>query len=231
MAGRNVEPNSDLIRYIAALEKRVQALERSRQLGNSTVDVGTFKVLSDGVVLMTVGDLGGTSAQGFAFWYPSGGAALALSGADPVIQIWDQSGQEVISTDVASNKGLARPYIPYTVMNTADIYTPPLSTTDSDPVALATLLGLKQHPRIRFFILIQNPAGTTSESRIYDAQRSMTLSTLSHADGFYGYVTHTVTVDPDASYTSLLQLDVQFLRTSGSGTPRMAIAHAYGVQS
>lgn len=231
--GRNISNPDDLLTHVVNLERRLTALERSRQLGNSSVDAGTFYIRSEGQLVFSAGDVGGVgSEKGYVFWYPNGGAQMALYGADPLWAVWDQDGNMVLSTDTASNFGLGRPYIPFVPVDTSSVYTPRLTTTDSDFTAVQTIFGFKQHPKVQLMVLVQNPGGTVSESRLSEPGTGNVLSgPTTHADGFYGYIYHTGSIDPGLGFGGLVQLDLEFRRVSGAGTPRLEIMLAYGKQS
>lgn len=139
--------DGDTIRRLERLERRLTEIESGRRLedasigarglrlfgggsitvddgGGVTIDGGRFDLLSDNVSVVYFGPviLGGESGAGFIFSYDDGTPVFFMGGApgDQVFSFWDQSGHEVLTSDSVSRTGLARPYLQYRLVPSAD---------------------------------------------------------------------------------------------------------------
>lgn len=242
----NTSPNvvDALFERIEALESIVRTLATARRIGDTAIDGGSLTVRGgslvaediDGSQLLYIGQgaVSGVPGSEQAFMRLSranGKPFFVMTGANADRQYWlwhDSSGNPLMGDDIVSGQGLARPYLPYAAVPTRDIVTPPESTTSATFTALWTLLGRKQHPRLHCWLYATADAGTVGEFRIVDPQTGEAIAGPV-TTGSAPYLD--LIGELPGAHMSSLKLDVEARRTSGTGTVRVQVLYAYGIQS
>ncbi len=235
----------DLLSYIAVLEKRLSALEVGSRGQLTSIDTGAL-IVKGGIfrvhqtktseILFQIGpDIGENLQPGFAFRYPQTGTfSFVQFGDNPdgtqFVGIYDMSGNIVCSTDGVSRQGLATPWIPITGYRTADIISPPDSTTSATFANFFEPQPYKQHPLIDVSVITYSSVGTTGEIRMFNASSNTVLGatqTIPANDNSF----RLFDVALDGGHLSYRDLRIQFRRTSGTGTVQALHLATYGIQS
>lgn len=234
----------DLLKYVRELEKRIEKLERAPRAVNSSVDSGTFTIVSPdtGLVVALFGQLpvdynrlDGTPQSGLLFFREDGSLAAILGDLNPTIppfkqswQVLDRGGNIVFADDTNSGQGVALPWLswPNFVSNSA----PTDTTTSATFVTVQTCQGYKTQPDVQVQVLVRSDTvGTTGEVRVVDqANNVLGLVTVGSAEFFYQQM-GPVSL-PGAFHDSIV-LSVQVRRTAGTGTIGARGIYAIGLQS
>lgn len=176
----------------------------------------------------------GTPVHGVLIRRPGGETVLFTfgpdSGGSAYWALYDRSGNIVVSDDANSGQGLATPYIPLTAVPTTRMVNRQESTTSTAFVALYTINGTKQHPKMRFRAIVQSDAGVTGEMRVTNPLNgAVLLAVQSIAAGSSFNTAYTFTVP--GAHQSLLQLDIEVRVASGSGSVGLTVLNVEGIQS
>jgi hypothetical protein len=164
--------NGDLQKRVTELERQLRNITSGRRLedasigargivvrdeGSIIIDGGGFRVKNiDGIDVVFFGDVAGGAgiSRGWVFRYDTGEVAFELQGqiGDQFWGFRDESGNIIVSSDGASDAGLARPYLNYRLVPTtsAESSTPwPMwpSTTSGSAVGLLEGVNPIWHPK------------------------------------------------------------------------------------
>lgn len=245
--GRNIEPPQDIISHFKRLEKRIENLERSQRISNTSIDQGSIVVNNgaivskhpNGVELFRAG-VGETvlpfevdPTQGYLTRIKRGNGQVVFEvftdndGAESRLVMNDRNGNQIFAEDWLVGKGLARPYIPWGANKTVDLTTPPDITTSGTFVAVYTVQGILQHPALFVRLKVVADAGTTGEIRLQDTFFSSTLWSDTIASGS-SIKSGVGTLNGLYSYGQMVGLEIQVRRTSGAGNIRTALVNTYG---
>lgn len=142
--------------------------------------------------------------------------------------IWDGNGNIVVSDDAGAGKGLARPWIPVTFMNTTEYATPPAArqTTNTTDTTVVSAFFPAQHPKMHFVAYVSNPGAGTNEYKFKDGSGT-TLFTGTSTGGF---------VSGDFSLGGFnfgddFQVDLTIRRSAGAGAVGITLITLAGRQS
>lgn len=145
--------------------------------------------------------------------------------------IYDKSGNQIVASDGDSEFGLARPWIPYTFVDTTEITTPPAArqtglTTD---VTVISTLAPVQHPKMRMeaYIYIQT-GGATCNYKVKEVFSGTTLFSGTSSGGFVG---ENFDVEGLVDYGNNVYLEITIRRASGSGNVGITVFQLMGRQS
>lgn len=196
-------------------------LEFIYSTGQTGIYAGTFAFGSDAV-------------EGIAIYRPTGVASFyslfKTSDGSGYSAILDSSGNIIVSDDSASGKGLARPWLPYTFVNTAELASPPSSrqnstTTDLEFVTLRTPI---QHTKMAYegYVYIQT-GGATCEIKFKNLTTGVTMHSFTSSGGF---VSGTFSVG-DWNFGDVHQIDITGRRASGTGNVGFTLLSLHGRQS
>lgn len=176
----------DLVRRVAALERRLQEIQGGRRLEDASIGARGLRLLNGGSLTISGGALrmnsidgsiglvyfgdaaGGTGARTWLFSFPSGKIAFGLISASGQ-GIWggrDNTGNLILANDATSGTGLGRPYlnIPiYPSRNSQQHTGGPLwpATDSANYVELMHGFTTIWHPRLAFSMGTAATAGTT----------------------------------------------------------------------
>lgn len=238
MGNKYRQPPSDLITSQLDIADRVSTLETSPRAVSTAVDSGTWKFIADnGVVLLELGDEGGSFGRGWIFRRGETGIPAFYLGGNQQSgnQFWrlcDNSLNDIITDDAQSSQGLARPYIPYTATKFSDVGAPAQTTSLTSFVGAYSLYGFKQHPQIEVQYIVTTPAGVSAEVAIVDTSGvigSIVAGPNSHGPSSFNVAT--LKGPLSGPHMSKLNLDLQYRVSSGAGTIGVTLVYAYGVQS
>lgn len=143
--------------------------------------------------------------------------------------IWDSEDNLVVSDD-AVDKGLARPWIPQSFTETSGLTVPPTSrqnSTTSDLEIYTTFVPV-QHPKLEYwaYVHIQTP-GATAEVKFKNITTGATMHTTTTSGGFISNSFSLGTWD----YGDWHQMDVTIRRASGTGYVALTLVQLVGRQS
>lgn len=187
----------------------------------------------EGVLLGSNIGFSGEPNQGIVIRKGTGRTAFtsltALSDGTGFTGIWDGTGNIVVSDD-AQDKGLARPWIPYNFCDNIEIANPPSTrqTANTTDTSLVSTITPVQHPRMNiwFFVYIQTPPAT-AEIKIKNLTNGVTTTLGTFGSGFQN-----INFDiGDWNFGEHLQLDVTARRASGSGNVGVTVLSWHGRQS
>lgn len=248
----NTPEDSNLIGIIKKLTDRVTALEKLTRASATSIDGGVLEVKSvTGKLLWAFGDIAkagvvdsatglpvtradGSIQMGVAAFRDSGEIAftvLDLSNGGTYKQywsLWDVQGNVIMSDDVVSGQGLARPYIPMAFI--------PTDTTvwGATQGALFTDMAQSsfnaQHPQIYIDLLMYCDSGTSGQMRLIMDDTTQFGPTISGGSGFT-LMTPSYIKLPALAWGTNHTLAVQACRTAGTGNVKVAVRGCYGVQS
>lgn len=231
----------DIITRLTKLEQQVADL--TRKSGNSTVR-GTFavtqEIMGSSFNLLTVGDTGldalNRPTRGMILRRRDGHLAMtatSTSDADPgfVSPLYDLQSNYCVTDDVASGRGLARPYIP---IGLNDLSAPTATTTSASFTALQFGEADLPGPVILLVILVQsNDPATTGQIRLTIDGSPSVGPVLSVTGNQFSVVTlgpfaHGI-VNP--AFLMLHTLAVEARRTAGTGTIGARVLSALNLES
>lgn len=161
--------------------------------------------------------LGGQPAQGVLINRPDGSRAFDVTGAEDgqgFIGIWDRSSHVIFSDDAVSGQGVARPWIPYTPIETAKLTSPSVIVTTSTWTSVHTVQGIMQHPKMRLgggFIAFGSDTG---KIRLISGGSSFWESPVL-GPGFVWY--RETIAHPNYQFDDEFTYDIQVMRNSGAG--------------
>lgn len=172
----------------------------------------------------------GIGGSGIEINRPDGSLSfIARTSSGGFFGIYDRSGNYVITDDVDSAQGIARPYVP--LGGFADVSYPTQTTTSSTFVTVANAIGYKQHPNVVAWVMVRADASTTSgEVRLTDASGTQIGSTAAITAGAFGFVK----LGPAAlagSHESQVTVNLQIRRTAGTGAVGVRGVSLWGVES
>lgn len=145
--------------------------------------------------------------------------------------IFDKEGNVVLSDDGTAEKGLARPWLEHTFVNTTELTSPPAAriasgTTD---VAVVTLVSPIQHPKMHYNVYVQiSVGGSTAEVKFKNLLNGETMH--SFTTGSSGFHSGDFTLG-DYIFGNDHQIDVTIRRASGSGNVGLTLISLAGRQS
>ncbi|WFE45296.1 hypothetical protein [Verrucosispora sp. WMMD1129] len=242
VVGDNAISPGDIMRRLRELEKLVEQLTAGRRLeaasigsGGVTVkDGGAIRVVDeDGTYLLWTGLLS-NGVRGTVMRRAGGGLAIAtygtgVAGDTGFVAMYDLADQYIVTDDVASGRGLARPYIPVPM---GDVTPPTATTTSADFVDLSAGLWPAQHPVLRAYVLVRSSDGsTTGEVRlVVDGEQVGDVVPVTA--GLYAYrVIGPGAVPGVYPFGSLRPVAVQGRRTAGSGDIGVRVMTLHGLES
>ncbi|WFE45004.1 hypothetical protein [Verrucosispora sp. WMMD1129] len=229
----------NLARRVRELERQVQMLTAGRRLeaasigrGGLTVTGGTITTRdTDGNVLSRQGQL----AEGWrGTWIGRAGGGVAFfvggEGADEgFVGIYDRAGQYIVSDDAASERGLARPYIP---IQTGEVTVPTATTASATFVDMAAGTMPVQHPVLHAHLLIRSDDGSTTGEVRMTLDGEQVGEVLEVAASQYAFATLGPAALPGVyPYGALRTVAVQARRTAGSGNIGVRVLTILGLES
>lgn len=143
--------------------------------------------------------------------------------------IWDSESNIVVSDD-ATDKGLARPWLPQAFCVTDELTVPPTNrqnSTTSDLAIYTTFVPL-QHPKLEYwaYVHVQNP-GATAEVKFKNLTTGATMHSTTVGEGFFSNSFSVGTWD----FSDWHQVDVTIRRASGTGYVALTLVQLVGRQS
>jgi hypothetical protein len=146
------------------------------------------------------------------------------------LQVRDASGTNLVTND-PGGFGLARPTVGWNTYPTAQETTPPESTGSGSFVALRTVAGEPQHPRLRVRVRAVTGAATSGEVRL----RDRTSGTVIAGPLAVGLAT-TVEANLDGTLITpalgaATKVDVEARITAGAATIAVLVVYATGIGS
>jgi hypothetical protein len=159
-------------------------------------------------------------------------AGYCLTNVSGTKQSWnwlDMSGNGVLADDVASEIGLARPYVPMPVALARDADWP--GSTSATYEALWRADVIRQHPKIKVSIgYASTMTGTTGDVRVL-VDGTAVGTVRSPTFGSPAIAIETVDVTAFGSHCTDHVLTVEARRTAGIGAIRCSVQGVWGVQS
>lgn len=159
-------------------------------------------------------ELGGDTVEGVSIRRADGSLAFWTYGSS-FVSIWDRQGNIVLSDDAQSGNGVARPWLEYRTIRTAELTTPPDVTTSATFVSHYTTSGYRQHPKIQVEVATYATSSSTLEIEIYNPGTSTSLATSGTVSGGQ-IITITATHD-DIDFGDFFKYDLRVRRISGAG--------------
>ncbi|MDG4792429.1 hypothetical protein [Micromonospora sp. WMMD1082] len=239
LIGDNALSSGNLARRVRDLEQMVRQLASARRLEAASIGRGGITVTggaittqdTDGAVLSRQGQLG-EGWRGTWIGRAGGGVAFLVGGQgsdDGFVALYDRTGQYIVSDDAASERGLARPYIP---IQTGEVTVPTATTTSGTFTDLAAGTMPVQHPVLMAHILARASDGTTAgEIRMtVDGEPVGEPGTLA-AGGYTHMILGPAVLPGIYAYAALAAISIQARRTAGSGTIGARVMSILGLES
>lgn len=163
---------------------------------------------------------GDTPIQGFWFRRPDGTIAIWAWGDDNnngFLAMYDKQEHVIFGDDGASGQGLSRPYIPYNVVKTSEIFVAPTINTTATFSPHMTVAGFKQHPKIFLRCYLYVLGNDVAQVRLYDPNTSTVMFTsglVSAADSSYLDI---LVPHVDYNFGEYFKYDVEIKRAAGTG--------------
>lgn len=244
LPGDQVPPGHDWIaRRFAELERRIEEMGAARSAEATTVGGGgiTLKAGAELHVQHPNGqDVLEVSAddQGiYTIRMRRNDGSLVFETATTVLEsqyfaLHDTIGHIIFSDDAVSAQGLARPYLQWRALPTAELGTIPASgrTTSATFVALWTVVGEKQHPKLRIDLHTRTDATTTGEVRVRDPNTGAVL-TGPHVIPAGDNNRRLYDCSVAGGFSEIKNIDVELRRTAGTGEVQAYVMMAEGIQS
>lgn len=231
-----------LMEEIRALRRRVAALETAAPLRSASISDGGQLVIKGrtGQTLVVMGRSDnpvlnapdGKPQMVFQVYRSTGEVAFEVNdplptvdGFEQFVAIRDRGGNIVVADDTTSGQGLSRPMIP---MPFEEFTVPVTTTTSSTFQAMQRASIYKQQPRMIAWVLIQTPAGTTGEVRLWNATSSevigpvLTIASNTYVQAYLG------PGDVSGAHEAQVDIDVQARRTGGAGAIGTRVLGAWG---
>lgn len=145
--------------------------------------------------------------------------------------IYDQENNGIFADDGNAQKGIARPWIPMTFMNTTELAVSPAAriTGGTTDVAVQTAFANIQHPYIHYVAYVYVAVGgSTVELKFKDPGLGTTLHAATVGSG---WVSGDFAVNTDHDWGTNKNLDLTIRRASGSGNVGITLVSLYGRQS
>lgn len=243
----NLPEDDDLHQIIKRLTRRIEALERHPRSPSTSVDNGALIVKKGSQVIGVLGDLGmagfnldrpdGSPQMGFLFYRDDGTLAWSLYDDDPndaasgyhqFVGMWDRRQIPIFMEDFRTGYGLARPFLPGSLVISTDP-TRWTATTSATFVSADESYMFFENPSVYVDFLMYCDAATTGEARLLigGTQWGPTIS------GGFGYSNFNNTFVMAAADVSMAwkQVRIEHRRTSGTGNVRTAFRTLYGRQA
>lgn len=246
--GRNVEHPDDLIGYIKKLERRIENLERSQRIGNTSIDEGNVTVNNGAIVAKHPNAVElfrtGTGeavlpfevdpTPGYVTRIRRGNGNLVFEvfttedGNEAKWRLCDRNGDEIVGDDWLIGRGLGRPWLEVSAVTMAEYLNPSIIVTSASYTGTHLITGNFQHPAIGVRVRIKADAATAGNVRVQDTFFGNTLCSSAIAPA-----ADTV-IDMSGNLPGLRGLgqdhtfELQVQRTSGAGNIRVLLMHVYG---
>ncbi len=246
-----VTPGSDdILARLRKLETRVDELSRGT-LANAVISEGGITIRDlggiqlsdrDGETVFFVGGAGGGWARPDGTPQPitsisddRGRWRIAVFDPNPnengyrqFVAIWDYTGNIIVSDDVNSGEGLARPYIPLSVSRANQAAWPATTNVEWEPLEKVRLN--KQHPYLDAHIRVAtSDSATRGEARMRDQESDVLVGDV-QAFGWAEETRATRGAVP-GTFGQTREVWLEARRTAGTGDVRATLAYAAGVQS
>jgi len=139
-------------------------------------------------------------------------------------------GENLVAND-ASGFGLTRPYLGWNTYPTSQ-ETPVLTTTSGTFVALATVAGEPQHPKIRVRVRAVTGAATSGEVRLVDRLTGTVVAgplAVGLATTVESNLDGPLVAPVLAGAGAAMKIDVEVRRTAGASTIGVLVLYAIGI--
>lgn len=246
--GRNIEPPRDAIKYIKQLEKRIENLERSQRIGNTSIDNGSITVNNGSIVSKHPNGAelfrSGTGETILPFEVdPTQGYVTRISrasgqkvfetfsseaGDEARATFYDRENNEIFGDDYLIGRGLGRPYLHVNAVTMSDYLNPPLIVTAASYTGAYLITGHFQHPAIGIAVRIKADVGTAGNVRVQDTFFGNTIWTSAIASGADTILNGTGNLPGLRGYGQDHNFELQVQRTVGAGNIRVLLMHVYG---
>lgn len=178
--------------------------------------------------------IGGEPHDGFYVNQYDGHLAFStwnkISDGSGYTAIYDGTNNIVVSDDSVAAKGLARPWLSHTFVNTSELPSPPSSRQATGTTDTAVVSGLSpmQHPvlQVWYYVWVAT-AGATVEVKFKDITTGETLGTKTSGDGFQSMTFNMGTWN----FGDAHQFDITIRRAAGSGNVGLTVLSICGRQS
>jgi hypothetical protein len=146
--------------------------------------------------------------------------------------IYDKNQNIIFSDDGDSGQGIARPWIPYSFVNSTELTSPPAArqTSATTDTALVTAQINVQHPRLRMLAYVLNPGSGTNEVKVKNNTTGETLYSQTYAGLNPGFVDVTMDIG-SSNWADMIIVDVTCRRSAGAGAVGITVLGLWGVQS
>lgn len=246
--GRTQGEPKDIIEYIKLLEKRIQNLERSQRIGNTSIDGGSVVVNNgaivakhpNGVELFRTGT-GSTilpfevnPTQGYVTSIRRANGNLIFEafssegGGESMSQLRDRNSNQILTEDYLTGNGLGRPFIPYRIYKASEWLTPPDIVTSGTFAGVYIIESNQQHPAVYVNVRVVADAGTAGEVRLQDTFFGNTMWSATITTAFNGNLEGSGNITGFRAYGNNTSFEVQARRTAGTGNIRLLLVMAYG---
>lgn len=246
--GRNIEPPRDIITHIKKLEKRIENLERSQRISNTSIDEGSVVVNNgaivskhpNGVELFRAGQ-GETTlpfevdpTPGYLTRIKRGNGQTVFEvfsdadGGESRLTIHDKNGNQLFAEDWLIGKGIGRPFIPLNGYKVSEWLTPPDIVTAASFTGVYIIEFNLQHPAVYVNLRCTTGADVTGEVRLRDTFFGQDLWTASVGTNFSGNLEGQGNVNGLRTYGNNMSLELQARKTAGVGNMRLHLVMTYG---
>lgn len=214
------------------------------KIGAKTIEITGELILNAGAALRAqyVNGVNAFSvAQGYYNSHPISQVAIKRFDGSMVFQVFggelesgyfsiqDRLGNIIISDDGVTGAGLARPWLPYHWVRTADITSPKDLSTSTTFAAHHTTMGEVQHPKIRITGYVVCNGSDVAEVRLRDPGSGTVIWTSGNVTS--GWLVKEGN-HPNYNFADDFQYDIEVRRVSGTSTGvGFTPVYIYGRQS
>lgn len=217
---------------LAAIEKRLNALDAARTINGTTIDEpGSLQVRDkNGHLRMFMGVLADNVGIGLELYRADGTRALSFEGLsnDPTLhetlRLWDRSGNVLFEDDETTGVGLSRPYIPIPFKPTSQAFqtvTNPATTTN-----IFDLSYVRQHPHAEVAVEAYcTVGGATGLVELYDSTADVVLDSAAITSTAAAYI---LNGPVGGAHTGYQGLNIRVRRLTGTGDVTAVVIYAIG---
>lgn len=191
-----------------------------------------------GIIGMLLGrhTQGPDDADGMFILRPDGSTAFwvsnRVSDGYGFTAIYDQSGNIIFSDDGDSQKGIGRPWLAHSLVNTVEIANPPAvrQTSSTTDVALVSTFAVMQHSHMFFYGFVSIfTAGGIAEVKFKNLTTGITMHTVSGISAS-GFISGSFDVG-SYDFGDIHQIDITARRSGGTGIVGLTMISLHGRQS
>lgn len=230
--GLRPDPRFVISDALKQVERDVKTQQTANPLQATTIEQGSLEVIDPrtGTVTFFVGEHVGPGAEetvGMDLTRTDGSLAFQFVGG--FVALWDASGNLVLSDDIISKQGLARPYLSAGTWTDQAVTA---FTTSSSWVTMQTVELRKTHPKIEGqFLLRSTDSTTTGDLRIQKSSDGSQVGDIQEIDANANVYIPFGPYDLPGGNLERMTLNLQVRRTGGNGQVGVRGISIRGVES